>query len=156
MYGPKQNLASPHGRNLRKGRHSLNGQIYVVTFVTRDRIPWFEDMAVARILVRAINGCDATKTLAFVVMPDHVHWLLQIINRKTLSEIVQAAKSGSAYRINRNAGRKGAFWQAGFHDHAVRNERALKDITRYIVANPLRAGLVRHIGDYPHWDARWL
>jgi hypothetical protein len=29
-------------------------------------------------------------------------------------------------------------------------------LARYIVANPLRAGLVEHLGDYPHWDAVWL
>lgn len=51
-------------------------------------------------------------------------------------------------------GRK--IWQAGFHDHAVRREEDLAGIARYIVANPLRAGLVDAIGDYPLWDALWL
>jgi hypothetical protein len=32
----------------------------------------------------------------------------------------------------------------------------LRDIARYIIANPLRAGLAESIGDYPHWDAIWL
>jgi hypothetical protein len=29
-------------------------------------------------------------------------------------------------------------------------------VARYIVANPLRAGLCRHLGDYPLWDSVWL
>jgi hypothetical protein len=32
----------------------------------------------------------------------------------------------------------------------------LQSVARYIVANPLRAGLVKHLGDYPLWDAIWL
>jgi putative transposase len=32
----------------------------------------------------------------------------------------------------------------------------MTSIARYIVANPLRAGLVERLGDYPHWDAVWL
>jgi len=32
----------------------------------------------------------------------------------------------------------------------------LMKVARYIVANPLRAGLAGHLADYPHWDAIWL
>jgi len=46
-------------------------------------------------------------------------------------------------------------WQDGFHDHAIRKEEDLADIARYVVANPLRAGLVRRIGDYSLWDSIW-
>lgn len=52
--------------------------------------------------------------------------------------------------------RQGRLWQPGFHDHAVRREESLEAIARYIVANPLRAGLVKKVGDYPLWDAIWV
>jgi putative transposase len=52
--------------------------------------------------------------------------------------------------------RKGRIWQDGFHDHALRKEEAVIDAARYIVANPLRAGLVGSVKDYSHWDAIWL
>jgi hypothetical protein len=35
-------------------------------------------------------------------------------------------------------------------------EEDLAQIARYVVLNPVRAGLVRRVGDYPHWDAAWL
>jgi putative transposase len=38
----------------------------------------------------------------------------------------------------------------------VRKEDDLVGLARYLVANPLRAGLVQRIGEYPHWDAVWL
>jgi len=47
-------------------------------------------------------------------------------------------------------------WQDGFHDHALRREEDLKEVARYIIANPVRAGLVTRVGDYPLWDACWL
>ena len=47
-------------------------------------------------------------------------------------------------------------WQRGFHDHALRAEEDIIDAARYIVANPLRAGLCQKIGDYPYWNAQWL
>jgi hypothetical protein len=47
-------------------------------------------------------------------------------------------------------------WQKGFHDRAIRREEDLRAVARYIIANPLRAGLVRRVHDYPLWDAIWL
>jgi hypothetical protein len=38
----------------------------------------------------------------------------------------------------------------------VRAEEDLRDAARYIVANPVRAGLCTHVKDYPLWDAVWL
>ncbi len=49
-----------------------------------------------------------------------------------------------------------ALWQKGFHDRALRREEDLVTVARYVVANPLRAGLVEKLGDYPLWDAIWV
>jgi hypothetical protein len=38
----------------------------------------------------------------------------------------------------------------------MRKDQDLQVAARYIVANPLRAGLVKRVGDYPLWDAIWL
>jgi REP element-mobilizing transposase RayT len=65
-------------------------------------------------------------------------------------------KSRSAIEINRLLGRRGRIWQKGFHDHAIRKEEDLRAVARYVVANPVRAGLVQSVRDYPHWDARWI
>ncbi len=137
---------------LRKGRCSVLGQVYLVTTVAQDRRPAFRDLAAARALIRTMEADEArgtSKTWAFVVMPDHLHWLVQL-EQGTLPQLVGRVKSISARHIGRS------IWQAGFHDRALRREENLKSVARYIVANPLRAGLVERIGDYPHWDAAWL
>jgi len=143
----------PHARDLRKGRVSEAGRVYLITAVTRGRRPLFSDLYVARHVVVALRkeaSSGRARTLAFVVMPDHLHWLLQLGAGASLPVVVGAVKSVTAHRIG------GPVWQAGFHDHAVRGEENVPAIARYIIANPLRAGLARRVADYSHWDAAWL
>ncbi|MCP6134586.1 hypothetical protein NL393_35965, partial [Klebsiella pneumoniae] len=57
----------------------------------------------------------------------------------------------------RKAGVRAApIWQVGYHDRALRHDSDVRNIARYIITNPVRAGLVARVGDYPHWDAVWL
>ncbi len=88
-------------------------------------------------------------------MPDHFHWLVELKN-STLPALMLATKSRSARAINAHLGRSGRLWQKGFHDRAIRREEDLLAVARYVIANPIRAGLVRRVHDYPLWDAKWL
>ncbi|VAX11433.1 Transposase and inactivated derivatives [hydrothermal vent metagenome] len=74
----------------------------------------------------------------------------------SLSKIIRTLKGRSAHHINQTIQRKGSLWQPGFHDHALRMEEDRVQVARYIVANPLRARLVKKIGQWPHWDSVWL
>ena len=147
-------MKKPIGRanDLRKGRVSELGRHYLITACTLNRKPYFNDFHSARNVIQALRHHDTleqTQMLAFVVMPDHIHWLFTLRN-DSLSKIVGSFKSW----VSHSLGVK--LWQSGFHDRAVRQNESLIAISRYIVANPLRAGLVDRIGDYPHWDAVWL
>lgn len=145
--------------DLRKGRKSLSRYAYHVTLCTHNRLTWFNDFPTARMVVKALRALHDDKSLhsiAWVIMPDHVHLLFQLGQQSDLSAVIKRFKGVSAITINRHLNRKGALWQRGFYDHAVRKEENLKEISRYIIANPLRAGLVENIGDYPLWDAVWL
>jgi hypothetical protein len=44
-------------------------------------------------------------------------------------------------------------WARAYHDHAVRHERALANVARYICMNAVRAGLASRPGDYPFWGS---
>ncbi len=151
---------SHHGRNLRIGRYSIPGQIYLVTVVAYHRRAIFSDFSIGRIVIRELMQADnfgSTRTHAFVVMPDHFHWLVELGNCLSLPDVVGNVKCHSARNINRLMERPGTHvWQCGFHDHALRSEEAVIDAARYIIANPLRAGLVKRVGDYPLWDAVWV
>lgn len=149
-----------HGNDLRKGRESLSNQIYMVTTVTANRNPLFTDYSAGRVVVNELIESDIrarARTLAFVIMPDHLHWLLSLCECNTLADVVGSVKRYSAVVINKQFGREGLpVWQRGFHDHALRRDEDVIHAARYIIANPIRAGLVRRIGDYSLWDAVWL
>ncbi|MBK9704138.1 MAG: transposase [Betaproteobacteria bacterium] len=135
------------------------GQMYLLTTVTQGRRPLFGDPRLARIVVRALRTLSdegAGTTHAFVIMPDHVHWLVTL-SAGSLDGLVARAKSRSAREINALRSTQGTpVWQRGFHDHALRRDEDVREVARYIVGNPVRAGIVGNARDYPWWDAEWL
>ncbi len=142
-----------HAHRLRSGRHSQSGQIYMITVVTAERRRVFEQFSAARTLIgylKTENDLQRANTVAFVVMPDHLHWLMQLGEGATLSQVVRGVKSLTSHQLGYPV------WQRGYHDHAVRRDEDLKAMSRYVITNPIRAGLVSSVGDYPHWDAVWI
>jgi len=145
--------------SLRKGRYSQLNQIYHITSTTLKREPYLKGYKQGRIVVDAFRTeerCGHAKTLAFVVMPDHFHWLIEQGDSSKLSILVGNVKARASREINRSLKRTGPLWQPGFYDRAIRRDEDIAAVARYIVANPLRAGLVDRIGDYPLWDSVWL
>jgi len=146
--------------DLRKGRYSEQHRAYFVTTVLAKREQrYFADFSCARCVVaemRALHDDETVCSLAWVVMPDHVHWLFQLGEYMDLSAAIKRFKACSARRVNGYLNRQGALWQKSFYDHALRKDEDVRGVARYIVANSLRAGLVEHVGDYPLWDAIWL
>ena len=154
-----------HGKDLRKARHSDNNQIYLITSVTYLRQTVFSDFNLGRIVVHEMfqqHQQQNVNSLAFVVMPDHLHWLFALQNNCSLAKVMKNVKGSSSYQIQKIRREQSVIetnevlWQEGFHDHALRKEEDLVKLARYIVANPLRAGIGSKIADYPLWDAVWL
>ncbi len=147
-----------HAKDLLRGRYSELNRPYLITTVTHNRNPIFKDFDIARLLIRELQITSVElriTSLAWVVMPDHLHWLF-VLNHSLISEVARRVKGKSAFTINSHLGCYSKVWQKGFHDHAIRKDEDIKAVARYIIANPLRAGLVENIGDYPFWDAVWL
>ena len=142
---------------LLRGRVSLAGHYYLNTMVTHRRVPLFADFACGRRVMRSMHSSDLagrSETLACVVMPDHVHWLLKL-KTLPLSQVIGLFKGGVAHELNRERSVSETVWQRGYHDHALRWDESLEEAARYVIENPLRAELVRHIGDYPLWHSVW-
>jgi putative transposase len=144
---------------LRYGRVSLPGQLYHITTVTLGRAPIFSSHLAARAASRRLNDrvlLKSSRLLSWVLMPDHLHMLVQLGDPDTLPTLINRIKSATARDINIALNREGQLWARSFHDHALRADEDAQQVSRYIVANPLRAGLVKEIGDYPYWNAIWL
>ncbi|WP_447753059.1 REP-associated tyrosine transposase [Pseudomonas nicosulfuronedens] len=147
-----------HGKDLRNGRHSIPGQIYLVTTVANQREQIFNEWSSAQAAAREIHSFPQhapAEIHAWVLMPDHLHCLI-VLDEMNLDSCMQQLKSRTAIALNRSTGRSGKVWQSGYHDHALRRDEDLKAAARYLVANPIRAGLVRSVREYPFWNAIWL
>ena len=90
---------------------------------------------------------------AVVVMPDHVHYLLEPAIRDggdahSLAEIMDALRGPSAHAVNRALNRHGRVWQRDFFDRLLR-EGEFNRYMDYICGNPARRGLVLTGEEYP-------
>jgi putative transposase len=149
---------SPGHRALRKGRVSAPGQIYLLTMATAKRTPWFLDTNLARATCRLMIDPKAwgdAHLLCWVLMPDHWHGLVELGQRDPLAFVVNRFKAVTSKQLRQTPHAPG-IWARGFHDHALRYNEDIHVAARYIIANPLRANLVTHIGDYPYWNCSWL
>jgi len=95
-----------------------------------------------------------TESLAWVVMPDHLHWMF-LLRATSLATVVRTTKSRAAKAINQLGKTRGAVWQSGYYDQLLRDENQWRMQALYIMANPLRAGLAAAENDYPYAWCRW-
>lgn len=144
--------------DLRKGRTSQSSGEYFITFACYNRSKIFTNDIAAVTFCRQIKFneqlCDCLWK-SWVLMPDHFHGLLQL-GDVDLSKTISHLKGLSSRRVNEALGNAGSIWQPSFYDRGLRSEDDRKGISRYIVANPLRAGLVSDVRYYSYWDSIYL
>ena len=127
-----------------------DGRAFALLDRTMDRTQsgpaWLQAPDVAELVSRVIEAADADRHLcrlhSFVVMPNHVHLL--IMPYRPLREVTNWIKGVSARRANQALDRTGGpFWQDESFDHWARSRLEFEKIERYIIENPVRAGLTR-------------
>jgi len=136
----------------------LGAYRYFVTFCTLERRAVFTDIALGRLVILQFRRtCRREKfaILAYCVMPDHAHPLLEGMDAASdLAALIKSAKQSSGQRFA--AKMKRPLWDEGFHDHVLRPEEDPKRFAHYIIENPVRAGLAKSPLDYPlSGSARW-
>jgi putative transposase len=144
---------------LKKGRLSIPGHAYLLTTTTLFRRPVFRDFEAAN-KAASVHTMKwvwrDSQCLAWVLMPDHWHGLIMLGENDQLHTLMGRFKMASSKNVSDKHKTNGWLWARGYHDHALRSDEAFRDAGRYLVANPLRAKLVDHVGMYPYWDAIWL
>jgi len=81
------------------------------------------------------------KLSAWVIMPNHIHFLATPLKNVELREIAHAIKSYTAHKANKLLNRRGQFWQHEPFDRYIRNRKHFVSVVRYIENNPVKAGL---------------
>jgi len=124
---------------------------YFVTACTQGRSRSFADTRRANDLTAQLSPFFAVygfEVLAYCVMPDHVHLLLEGLTAEAnLLEAMRPWKQKTAREwMMRYHSRP---WQAGFHERVLRDGDDIRGVVRYVLQNPVRAGRVRAVRDWP-------
>jgi len=130
---------------LRRGRRSLPGQTYLLTTSTADRRPWFAQHMVAAAAVDVLGDratWPAALPLVWVLMPDHLHLLIELCGGESLARVMARIKGLIWLEVRAQLRVPDRLWQASFHDHALRQDENLLRVGRYLLENPVRARLV--------------
>ena len=81
-------------------------------------------------------------------MPDHLHLLVETTtDASNLQEFVRVFKQCSSYHWKTVFGH--VLWQRSYFEHVLREGESPVKAARYLLANPLRAGMVESVEDYP-------
>ena len=73
---------------------------------------------------------------AYVIMPNHVHAVLETLGETSIQQVMHSLKSYTALRINTCLHRKGSVWQREYYDRIIRNEAHYTNAINYIHDNP--------------------
>jgi putative transposase len=124
-------------------------QLHFLTFSCYKRQPNFESIASRIVFESALERVRQKFGLCvygYVVMPEHVHLLINEPERGTLAQAMQSLKQGVARRLALRA--TDSFWQARYYDFNLWSERKSTETLRYIHRNPVKRGLVKRPEDW--------
>ena len=115
---------------------------------------WLKEPAIAQLVEDAILHFDGQRyrLIAWCIMPNHVHVVVEPIDGNGLGSIIHTWKSFSAKQANRALGRDGSFWHRDYFDRFIRDEGHLARTIDYVESNPVKAGLVATIAEWP-WSS---
>ncbi|RME89457.1 MAG: hypothetical protein D6766_14700, partial [Verrucomicrobia bacterium] len=157
---------APKGRRGRAARNAGDDRLADRQIELRRRIEqyedaghgacWLRDPRIAGLVENALLHFDGQRyrLLAWCVMPNHVHVLIETRQGWPLADVVHSWKSFTASEANKLLGRSGPFWFREYHDRYIRNAEHYAQTVRYIEANPVKAGLVKLASEWPFGSAR--
>ena len=146
-------------------RYYIPDAIVFITCVTRDRMPYLrgtENLDLFWETLRRVQRKHPFRLLAYVILPDHVHWLIRVDDPSgNFSTVMHSIKRNYTlnYKKAHHIDGSLSLWQARLWDHIVRDERDLSDHFDYIHWNPVKHGYVQKVGEweqstYRHWQQR--
>ena len=124
---------------------------YSLCFCTNDRNFVFTTRECVDLVLAQFIRAASEEEFAMVVycfMPDHVHLLIEGTSQNSdCKGFIRRAKQYSGFHYMKHFGRP--LWQRYGYEHVLRSEEATPMVARYIINNPVRAGLVADCRDYP-------
>lgn len=144
-------------KTIREKKHRLDEEIYIgerpvsFTLCIKDRKQYFTSdspfQIFEQILLDELKSFDCFAFI-YLFMPDHVHLVLGGNNSNSnVKKCLEIFKQKSGYYLSKNS--KNIHWQKDYYDHILRSEENLEVHSKYILNNPVRAGIVDYWKTYP-------
>lgn len=113
------------------------------------------DPRIASLVQNALLEFDGKRyrLIAWIIMPNHVHILIQNLPGHSISRIMHSIKSFTAHEANKLLDREGSFWFKEYFDRYIRSGRHLRATLRYIEENPVKARLCAQAEDWEFGSA---
>jgi len=142
---PKKNETEKFRRMLQKYDKALDSGELGEKHLNNPKI-----LDVCKLTLHYPDGKDY-RLICYTIMPNHIHLLFELLPKnKGISKIMQSIKRISALESNKILNREGSFWQDESYDRLVRDDIELYFIIKYILQNPVDAGLVKNWSDWKH------
>ncbi len=150
--------AMPSGVPRLKNFAYVGAHAYFLTLCTFRRRPIFGNGGLGERVVHSLLDTSRRHRFsidAYCVMPDHLHALVTALDDGSdLQAFVLAFKQSTGFHLKGAVAH--AVWQTGYYEHVLRADDAALSVARYLVHNPVRAGLVQDARDFALWgSARW-
>src|SRR5437773_2945782 len=133
-------------------RPIADGLIYHALNRGNNRAAVFAREADFRAFLRALGQTQLRypfQLYGYCLMTNHFHLLLQPEAGQSISRILQSLTVAHTWRYHRAHASVGHVWQGRFKSPVIQDDDHLLVVLRYVEANPLRAGMVRDLKDYP-------
>ncbi len=127
---------------------------------------WLQTDNIAQIVANEMKSLNNDRywLMAYCIMPDHVHLLIEsLLNEQAnhqgksasypVTDTLRLLKGRTAHDCNLKLARHGGFWQHESYDHYARDEEELERIIKYILHNPVKAGLAK---DWKEWQFTYI
>ena len=135
-----------------KGFDYIGWHRFLLTICTRGRKPVFQETTFAPRAADLLLECADQYSFSVIVycfMPDHVHVLATAErDHADFREFARVFKQTTAFHAKQEL--RVHLWQRSFHDHVLRSDESTELAAGYILANPVRKGLVEHPEQYPY------
>ena len=103
-------------------------------------------------LLATAKGKYPVHVFGFCFMPNHFHLLLQPATETALSAFMQWWMTSHVRRYHRHYRSHGHVWQGRFKSFPIQHDSHLLTVLRYVLRNPVRAGLVEQTAQWP-WSS---
>ena len=129
------------------------GHCFSVVLATAERARIFVEPKAVQTCLAALKHAAAryeADIYAYCFMPDHLHLLVSTPDGVNLIDFMRYFKQLSAYRPPHQFQMPRRLWQSRFYDHALRSDESVVAVARYVLGNPVRAGIAADAADYPY------